>query len=89
MATVAEPPSLSGVFVMTFITPPKASAPYSVEAAPFTTSMRLIALVGIELRPPLPLRFIGTPFKRIRAPRSRPRIFVRLSIPPKSPPDAL
>ena len=88
-ATVAEPPSFNGVFVIIFITPPKASAPYKVEAAPFTTSMRSMALVGIEPIPLLPFKFIGTPFTRTSAPRSRPRIFVRLSMPPKSAPDAL
>jgi len=87
-ATVAEPPSVDGVLVITLITPPNASAPYNVEAAPFTTSIRFMALVGIEPSPPLPLRFIGTPFTRTRAPRSRPRIFVRLSMPPKSAPPA-
>ena len=59
---------------------------YKAEAAPFNTSMRSIELVGIELRPPLPLRFIGTPFMRIKDPRSRPRIFTRLSIAPYSRP---
>ena len=74
---------------MIFMTPPKASAPYKVDDAPLTTSMRSIALVGIAPIPLLPFRFIGIPFTRTSAPRSRPRIFVRLSIPPKSAPDAL
>ena len=86
--TVAEPPSLVGVFVMTLITPLIASEPYRADAAPLSTSTRSMDPVGIELRPPLPLRFIGTPFTRTKEPRSRPRIFTRLSIAPYSRPDA-
>ena len=73
---------------MTLTTPLIASEPYKAEAAPFNTSIRAIEPVGIELRPPLPLRFIGTPLTRMSEPRSNPRILTRLSMAPYSRPDA-
>ena len=73
---------------MTFTTPLIASEPYKADDAPFNTSIRAMESVGMELSPPLPLRFIGTPLTRIKDPRSRPRVLIRLSIAPYSSPDA-
>ena len=64
------------------ITPPSASAPYNVEDAPFTISILSTFSGNIPLKLFLPFKLIGAPLIKIRAPRSKPRIFTRLSMEP-------
>ncbi len=78
-------------FVMTLITPPIASEPYTAEAPSFSTSMRSMAAVGMVLRStpepvcrPMPEKTMRRPFRSTRVRRlPRPRRSTRTApLPP-------
>ena len=80
------PCAFVGVLVTTFTTPPNASEPYCEDAAPRTISIRSILSIIKPFKLFFPSKLIGAPLTNTKELLSKPRIFVRLSMPPNSNP---